>query len=103
MNITETLAQANLTIEDITRIYHGKDHECRCGCKGRYFEKGTAGFKRALRTIQSDKFSPLKKGDRMMHSQRHCWVETEGVEVDDCFINIPYDAEHDKCYTLYFD
>jgi len=102
MNITETLVLAKKTIEDITRIYHGKDHECRCGCKGRYFERGTAGFKRALSTIQSDEFSPLKKGDSMWHSQCRRWTLTQGVEVDDGYINIPYDAEHDKCYTLYF-
>lgn len=35
-------------IEKATRVYTGKDNHCRCGCGGRYFEKGSVGFTRAM-------------------------------------------------------
>ena len=42
--------QFSLLIKDkeLTTIYTGDEHGCRCGCHGRYFKPGDKGFTRAL-------------------------------------------------------
>lgn len=102
MRLEETLAQFGHKIEDITKIYHGKDHNCKCGCAGRYFSREDRGFKLALSKMQKDKFQPLVKGEDMWFSQACKWGTTDGVTGDEIYVNIPYGRESDKCYTLYF-
>lgn len=75
-------------VENITEIYRGRDNYCRCGCGGVYHNKGSKGFTQAL--------NRLSKGiDAYMFCNRK-------VEYGKTYINIPYDAENDKCYCIYF-
>lgn len=43
MDISKLIAPKQ--ISQITRLYYGTDHACRCGCRGSYFEPGSRGFK----------------------------------------------------------
>lgn len=100
MNLNEVLNASSHFISDITKIYHGKENCCRCGCKGRYFKPNDVGFKRALNAMQKASFIPLQKGVDMQAYDgiRKC----EGIVYGENYIDIPYDAERDKCYCLYF-
>lgn len=103
MNIDEIIAQ-NLpgkTAADIVKIYHGRDHECRCGCRGKYFHRGERGFTRARNRL--DKLSVVAKGTFMGQNGFGNYY-SGGIESDGkSYVNLPYDAAKDKCYTLYFD
>ena len=101
MNLTTTLSTIGKTTADIVKIYHGKDHACRCGCCGRYFEPGELGFKRAMNAILKDSFTPLEPFTEVIDKWGSIW-KSDGLEVNDDYVNIPYDRDHDKCYTLYF-
>lgn len=48
--LTMNAIQFSLLIKDkeLTTIYTGDEHGCRCGCRGRYFKPGDKGFTRAL-------------------------------------------------------
>lgn len=69
----------------ITRVYRGRDHACRCGCCGNYYEKGEKGFTRA--------YNQLKKGVECV----------EKIEYGTNYINVPYDYDRDYCLCIYFD
>lgn len=73
----------NIDPATVERVYVGKDHACRCGCKGAYHEAGTPGFIRAI-----------KKAEKL--------VNVEHVKVDDDggHVNVPYG--NDRAITLYF-
>lgn len=94
------------TEESITKIYHGGDHVCRCGCAGRYFERGTPGFTRALNALKHGILTE-EKGDKVWVSgYGHDEMQTsDGVEASGSYINIPeaMDEHHNKCYCLYRD
>lgn len=45
--IPNVLNQA-LSNGTITKLYHGTDAGCRCGCKGKYYERTNRGFHRVL-------------------------------------------------------
>lgn len=77
------LNEASWKIDDIRSIYYGKDHACRCGCKGTYKNRGENGFKARLTKLQKVKFS------------------FSDVEIRKDYINIPILGTDDKCYTLY--
>ena len=79
------LKEANREEKDITRVYHGLDHWCRCGCGGRYFDKGERGFTRAL--------NAMKKAD----------FKTDNVEQGETWINIPEALKDNNCYCIYFN
>lgn len=88
MNLIEILAQYGLTLDDVKQIYYGGDHVCRCGCKGRYANRGTPLFKRYLKRIAA---TPLAG-------------EVE-IADDKYWLNLPTDTSTDigKCFCLYFD
>lgn len=106
MNLKKVLEENNIALDSIYQIYNGKDHNCRCGCAGKYYEKKTnpVGFQRVLNRIQKNGFEPLVKGEDMWFSQARVWGKSNGLEVDvkHGYINIPYSSVQDKCYTLYF-
>lgn len=81
------LKEANREEKDITKVYHGKDHWCRCGCGGNYFDKGERGFTRAMNL--------MKKG--------YPKFSTSNVEAGPNYINIPDDGADNMCYCIYFD
>ena len=103
-NLAETLTKAGWTEDSIKRIYHGGDHVCRCGCAGRYFDRGTQGFTRALNALRKG-FMTESEGDKVWVSgYGHDEMQTsDGVEIDSVYINIPEakDPRHNKCYCLY--
>jgi len=90
------------TREQITRIYHGLENCCRCGCGGKYHASGSRGFKMAISKMQKPDFHIVEAGDPMW-SRQYGIRKSEGVTYGPNYIDIPYDAEHDKCYCLYFD
>ena len=102
MNLEKLLEKYGRNLETVTKIYHGLDHCCRCGCGGRYFYRGTSGFTRAVNTMKKDEFLPLTPGNTMYtHDGRA--MKCEGIGSGKNYLNIPYDGSKDKCYTLYFD
>ena len=85
----DLLAKAGKTEDDIEKIYHGKDHHCRCGCGGNYFYKGVdkAGYTRAVNKMKDPTFESYN---------------IEGDPYGGDYINIP-DANRDNmCYCIYF-
>ena len=83
MDITKLIAPKQ--ISQITYLYYGTDHSRRCGCYGSYFRPGSRGFK-----LHMNKLARL--------------AEPAGkVESDDMYVNIPTDADRDKCVCLYFN
>lgn len=87
MNLEEILKPYGKTPSEIQRIYRGRDHECRCGCKGNYAERNTPTFTRYM--------NEMKK------------VEVDGkVETDTLsnlsFVNIPFSKARDLCFCVYF-
>ena len=103
-NFNETLASANWTEADIMRIYHGGDHVCRCGCAGRYFDRGDRGFTRAMNALKRG-FLTEEKGDKVyVTGYGHNEMQTsDGIDIKPDYINIPEadDPRHNKCYCLY--
>lgn len=66
----------------ISKIYSGQDNCCRCGCRGKYYNKGDKMFAGMLR-----------KAVKMA-------AQTETEEFYN-FINIPYGKN--RAYTIYID
>ena len=103
-NLNEALNHAGWTEDDIMRIYHGGDPVCRCGCAGKYFDRGTPGFTRALNKLKRG-FVTESKGDKVYvtgygHNE---WQVSDGIDIKTDYINIPeYSAaNHNRCYCLY--
>lgn len=69
--LNELLAEHNKTIKDIAQIYHGKDHWCRCGCGGKYFEPGEKGFARATNTLNKN---PMYESVRYETASSQEWL-----------------------------
>lgn len=103
MNLEKLLNAHGRSVADITKIYHGRENCCRCGCGGNYFERGDRGFTRVLNAIAKPDFKPLNKGD-IMHTN-YGEVKCAGIMVGDnaYYVDIPYNPDNDKCYCLYFD
>lgn len=105
-DLAETLAKAGWTEESIVKIYHGGDHVCRCGCAGRYLDRGTPGFTRAMNVLRKG-FMTEAKGDKVYVSgYGHNELQiSDGIEIhkEYGYINIPIfdDPRHNKCYCLY--
>ena len=105
-NLAETLSKAGWTEDSITKIYHGGDHVCRCGCAGKYFERGSVGFNRAMNALKRG-FMTEEKGEVVFvtgygHNEMQV---SDGVELGGNYINIPEAAatNHNRCYCLYND
>jgi len=87
MDIEAILKERGLAAGDIRQIYYGGDHVCRCGCKGRYADRGTPLFARYMTQLAK---APLAGP-----------VETAE---DKCWVNLPTDASTyvGRCFCLYF-
>lgn len=64
--------QFSLLIKDkeLTTIYTGDEHGCRCGCHGKYFKPGDKGFTRALNKAKDldpivQTFAKLEAGNEL--------------------------------------
>ena len=106
LDFEKVLSNAGWSEDSITRIYHGGDYVCRCGCAGNYLERGTRGFTRALNILRKG-FMTDEKGDKIWvsgygHNEQHI---SDGIDISDNYINIPIanDPRHNKCYCLYND
>lgn len=81
--LAKLLAKAGWTEESIKKVYYGRDHHCRCGCGGDYFEAGTDRFKKELDKLREE-------------------FSDDGIEIDERgFINIPDPEGDDMCWCLY--
>lgn len=89
ITLNEILEKAGRKESDIKKIYRGKDNYCRCGCGGKYYDRGEKGFTRAINEMSRDTFTCLD-------------VE---APVGCNFINIPYDDStyEGKALTIYFN
>lgn len=90
--------------EDVRRIYSGLDHCCRCGCGGKYHEKGEIGFKRILNKLIAGEVEPYPAG-AVRHVQGGGHNENiieEGLDYGQKYLNIPIAGTSNKCYCLYF-
>lgn len=88
MKIEDILNKYGLNIEDIQQIYYGGDNVCRCGCRGKYADKGTPLFKRYLTKIgKTELAGPVE------------------VAEDKFWVNLPTDTSTvvGKCFCLYFE
>ena len=93
----QIIAFYGFDLSQLTRIYsgknHGKNHWCRCGCCGTYFEKSDKSFKSVLARLERmmrDNCKDSEEADSMKDSK-------EGR------VNIPYGHPiENKCYCLYF-
>lgn len=84
------------TVEAISEIYSGKDHECRCGgYKGRFFKLGDKSYNRILNAVKRA-FTKDARLQEVVYGLRDDWTAE--------YINIPNGEKHnDHCYVLYFD
>ena len=103
MKLDEILKPAGWKVEDITRIYSGLDHCCRCGCGGKYHDKGTTGFKRILNKLIKGNVIPYPTGTKRYvtgggHNEE---IVEEGLDYGGSYINIPIDGTSNRCYCLY--
>lgn len=72
--------------KEITEIYRGRDHACRCGCCGKYYTPEDKNFKRLVNEI----------------NKNDAYYLTDN-RIGETYINIPYDKERDMCFCVYFD
>jgi hypothetical protein len=92
ISFEDLLKKFGRTEDEIEKIYHGKDHWCRCGCGGNYFYRGVEtekrGFNRALSSLKKETF------------------ESFDIEYHDygggAWLNIPKANQDNKCYCIYF-
>ena len=88
ITLEDLLKKFGKTEDDIDKIYHGKDHWCRCGCGGNYFYKNVKaeqrGFTRALNALKKENF-------------KTCDIEQDGL-----WLNIPDATKDNMCYCIYF-
>lgn len=89
----QIIAFYGLDLSQLTRIYSGKNHCCRCGCGGRYFEKSDKSFQ-----------SVLARLERMMRDNCKDSEEADcGRDGAGGWVNIPYGhPRSNKCYCLFF-
>ena len=87
ITLDEVLKMLNWNEADVVKIYYGKSHCCRCGCKGNYFKVGERGFKRHL--------NALKRGIQLAHE-----FKCDDINAA-CYVNIDIANTNDRCICLY--
>ena len=88
ITLQDVLAKANWSESDITKVYVGKSHCCRCGCQGDYFKRGESEFEKAL--------NELRKGIDLVH-------DFGPDDIGSNYINVDTDEVEDTCICLYND
>jgi len=88
----------NVTIKDISQVYSGKNHHCRCGCGGDYV---ATSYMVKPRSEVNDSLvaKRLAKAKRIIESN----VKIDGEEIgyNETYINIPIGKN--RALTFYFD
>ena len=93
--LEELLSKLGVSESQITEIYSGKDHDCRCGCKGTYTKPEYRSYKRILNALKKTFI------DNTVRTLEVEYSDLSDGSVD--YINIPNgDAYKDHCYCLYF-
>lgn len=82
MNLIDFLKANNLTTNDIDQVYFGKDHACRCGCRGDYSDLCNNHIEIINNSCRCDEIE--------WDSNKH-------------YVNLPVgDPKDDWCYCIYF-
>jgi len=83
----------SVTLKNVSQVYSGKDHCCRCGCRGTYT---ATSYMKNPRTVINDSLveKRLKRAKKLI---------AEGAEYDfgGSYVNIV--TGNDRALTLYFD
>lgn len=94
VDFEDLLGKLGTTAEAICKIYSGKDHACRCGCKGNYYETEDKSYIRILNAV---KRAFIK--DARLQEVDYSILLNGAVE----YINIPNGKKlNDHCYCIYF-
>lgn len=85
------LTEQGVSLPQAKEIYRGKDHACRCGCKGKYYSQGGTMWTKTVRAVQT---SQVRLEEASVVHRRDGSVE---------HINLPYgEKSKDRCFCLYF-
>lgn len=76
----ETIRTSEIDFSNVSKIYHGANEGCRCGCRGEYFDTTSSEF--------ANKVSAIKR------------LGEVDAQVTERYINIP--IRNNKAYTVYF-
>lgn len=85
--LEKILAHVGWKEDSIKRLYYGKSHCCRCGCGGKYHERGSRGFKRYM--------NMLKRGVMLAHDWTKADISSR------CYVNVDLAGTNDRCICLY--
>lgn len=94
MTVTEFLEGKTIVL-----AYTGREHGCRCGCHGNYFDPGTRGFTRAVNKAKKLNF-PVREYDKNVRERPN--EATFSNSADGYWLDLYIPANpHDKTITLY--
>jgi len=82
------------TLNQISQVYLGKDHHCRCGCGGEYT---ATSFMEDPRSDVNDSLVAR----RLKRAKRLVEAGIAAVEYSDTYVNI--ETGYNKALTFYFD
>ena len=95
-SLQKLFTEMHASEEKINRIYYGKDHACRCGCKGTYHAPGDRTYARTLNRLKNLFNHDARKEEIEWHINSVTGL-TE-------YINIPVGEQGaDKCFCVYFN
>ena len=70
-NFTPEFFENFLKSVSIEKIYKGKDHNCRCGCGGKYYESSSKSFKGILTRAKKALEFLREYGDKRLNKTLH--------------------------------
>lgn len=109
--LNEILNFAGKKIEDIYTIYEGRNHNCRCGCAGKYINSNDGEkFEKMLKHINRVKVNEAGNAIRMPVSDSRKFTSL-GIEyicnpldsTEILYVDIPLATGVDRCITIYFN
>lgn len=78
---------------EIEQIYSGKDHYCRCGCGGKYYDDMSSRTAKIILTR-------AEKAFKKYYYECEMFI---GKDYKNCWLNIPTNFEGPgRCYCIYF-
>lgn len=84
------------TIEDVEKVYTGKDHHCRCGCAGNYYYSSLSRQVNVLLTNDVQVQSLITRATNLIgKGAGHITDIKEGL-----YINVRYG--NNRAITIYF-
>ena len=85
----------SLTVENISQVYSGKRHVCRCGCAGKYT---ATTFMAEPRT---DDINNALVAKRLKRAQKLVAADLADVDYGDTYIDV--ETGNDRCLCFYID